>query len=179
MKGNKIASIALIFSVVCLLLTGFNLWKSLGQKKHVYVELQKVFTEFEMSKMYAEKIKSVTSARKNILDSMEVNLKATARALQTANIKSGPKAEAFVYDKQSYVEKRKQFDEDNQALQQQYNGEVTKQLNQYVKDYGEKKGYDIIYGAEGSGVLMYVKDDLNISDDLIKYVNERYKGNSK
>lgn len=179
MKGNRIVYMALLLSMVSLILTGFTLWKSVRQKKHVYVELQRVFTEFEMSKTYNKKLESTAMARKNILDSMEVNLKATSRMLQTANIKSGPKAESFLYDRETYTEKHKQFEEDNKALQEKYNAEVTKQLNQYVKDYGEKKNYDIIYGAEGSGVLMYVKDDLNITDDLIKYVNERYKGNSK
>lgn len=42
-----------------------------------------------------------------------------------------------------------------------------------------KKGYRYIFGAEGSGVLMYADERNNITKEVIEYINARYKGNAK
>lgn len=178
-SSNKLVYISLGVGVISLVLALIVFVNVFHQKKLVYVELRKVFSEFEMSKTYDQKMKSVSQSRKAILDSLAVNLKAESRMLQTEQVKSGPKLETFLYDKETYIQKQKQFDEDNRAMQETYNGEITKQLNQYIKDYGEKNNYDLILGAEGSGVLMYAKGKLEITDEIIKYVNERYKGAGK
>jgi outer membrane protein len=46
-----------------------------------------------------------------------------------------------------------------------------------MQDYGKKHGYDFIYGAQGSGNLMYANGQKNITDEVLKYINERYQGN--
>lgn len=170
---------AFVLALISLLISIALLTKTVFGKQTAYIELHKVFSEFEMSRQYKSKLQSVSLARKNLLDSLELNLSAASRALQNQNNSSKDKVDRFLYDKELYLQKKQQFEEDNQALQQQYNTEITKQLNQYIKDYGEKNGYEYIYGAEGSGSLMYAKESFNISDQVIKYANERYLGNSK
>src|SRR5579863_8162805 len=179
MKSTKIAWLALFIALTALAVAATGAWFSYGRHKSGYIVLKKVFDEFEMSKQYKQKLEAVTIARKNIMDSLELNLNAESRALQADKSKPKDKISQFEFDRQYYLEKRKQFKEDNDALTQQYDAEVIKQMNQYVKDYGEKMGYDLILGAEGNGALMYGSEQLNITDQVIKYVNERYKGASK
>ena len=50
------------------------------------------------------------------------------------------------------------------------------QLNQYVKEFGEKNSYDIIHGANGNGSLMYAKDILNLTEEVKAFINNKYKG---
>jgi outer membrane protein len=73
----------------------------------------------------------------------------------------------------------KQFEDDNQALKREFDQEIYKQLNQYMKEFGEKNGYRFILGAEGSGVLMYANEGYNVSEQVIKHINERYQGGAK
>lgn len=176
---SKINYVSLFLSVLALCACGYIGWSNYHHKKYAYIELKKVFDEFEMSKQYNNKLEATLSRRKLISDSMEVNLKAAARLLATKNIKSGPEADEFIMNKETYLEKRKQFEEDNNALRQQYNTEITKQLNQYIRDYGEKNKYELVLGADGSGGIMYAEDKLNVTEEVIKYINARYQGNSK
>jgi outer membrane protein len=150
-------------------------------RKHLvaYIELGKIFNDFDMAKQYHKKLESVAFARKGIIDSLELNLRSQSRAIQSAAHQSKDQIEKFQLDKGYYEDKKRQFDEDNNALQKEYNEEIIKQLNQYVRDYGEKSGYDFIYGAEGSGVIMYGNDKLNITAEVTKYINERFNGSSK
>lgn len=62
------------------------------------------------------------------------------------------------------------------ALRDSYMEQIWKQLNQYLKEYGEKRGYDYILGDNGNGSLYYAKSRHNISEEILKFVNQKYEG---
>lgn len=177
MKNTGI--IGLTVGAIAFLMSAFCLYKMEVNKNLAFVELQSVFNEFEMTKQYKGKLETVLNARKSIADSLQLNLTAQSKMLKQVNNKNDEKVQNFLYEKEVYLEKMKQFQEDNVALKRQYDGEINKQLNQYIKEYGEKKGYRYIFGAEGSGVLMYADERNNITKEVIEYINARYKGNAK
>ena len=177
--NNKVGLISLIVAIIALV-GGVSIGVlNHYQHKQGYIVVKKVFDEFEMSKQYKKKLESVQMARKGIIDSLQLTLKAQARAINAGKEKSKDRINQFELDKQYYIEKSKQVKEDNEALIKQYNEDVIKQMNQYVKDYGEKNGYEFLFGGDGSGALMYGNSKLDITDDVIKYINDRYKGNNK
>jgi outer membrane protein len=49
-------------------------------------------------------------------------------------------------------------------------------MSQYINDYGKKNNYDLILGADGSGTLMYSKAKYDISEEIIIFINNKYKG---
>lgn len=53
--------------------------------------------------------------------------------------------------------------------------QVLKQLNTFMKEYGEKMGYTLILGANGQGSLLYAKDGMDITQEMIEMVNRRYR----
>lgn len=55
-------------------------------------------------------------------------------------------------------------------------GEVLTQINAYVKKYGESKGYNIIVAATEYGNLAYADEGLDITDEVLKGLNEDYQG---
>ena len=176
-KYGTIAVGVLVVLAVCF--TAWTLWEVKSKNKIAYIELATVFNDFEMTKQYKQKLDVVVVARKSITDSLELNLKARSRGIKTTAKPSDKSVDDFEFDREYYVEKVKQFQEDNVALKQQYDGEINKQLNQYVKEYGDKNGYRFIFGAEGSGFLMYAREQENISKEVLAYINERYKGYGK
>jgi len=176
--NNKISWISLAIALMTLSALIATQVLQKNAHKQGFIVLKKVFDEFDMSKQYKKKMETVLLARKGIIDSLELNLKAESRTIQ-AGSKGNNIKDQFEFDRQYYLEKRKQFQEDNDALTKQYNEEVIKQMNQYIKDFGEKNGYGFLFGAEGSGVLMYANDKLDVTPEVIKYINERYKGNAK
>ena len=131
----------------------------------VYMETAKVFDQFEMKKNYDERMESDLSREVNLLDSLkqEVNV----------SIASGDSLNAFKLRKQYYVIERA-YNEKYQKLSTQYTNEVNVRLNEYVKLFAEENDYDFVMGSSGQGNIMYAKDDLNITEDLIEFINKKY-----
>ena len=144
-----------------------------------YVNVQKLYNEFYMKKELEAKLTTVQQARKTILDSLELQLKILSNTLENITKKDSEKENRFIAIREEYVMKKKQFDEDNQAMTQQYSEQIMKQLNEYTQEYGKQKGYRYILGAEGSGGIMYASEKLDITKEVIEYVNGRYKGRAK
>jgi outer membrane protein len=175
---KHLSIVSLVCAFAALAIGGYAVYTSL-ESKVAYIDLQNVFNDFEMTKQYKKKLEAVVGARKNIADSLQLNLKAKSRSIDAAAKASDQDVEDFVYNKEYYIEKVKQFQEDNLALKQQYDAEINKQITQYIKDYGEKSGYRYIFGADGSGIVMYAEQQDNISKEVTEYINKRYNGQAK
>jgi outer membrane protein len=52
---------------------------------------------------------------------------------------------------------------------------VVEKANVFVSEYGKKHRYKVILGAGGGGVILYGAQSCDITDDVVKGLNERYK----
>ncbi|MCB0711041.1 MAG: OmpH family outer membrane protein [Ignavibacteriae bacterium] len=52
---------------------------------------------------------------------------------------------------------------------------VMSHINECVRRYAEEHGYDVIYGATVEGSILYSKEALDITDELIKILNTEYE----
>jgi outer membrane protein len=168
------------YILLTLMVVGFIVIYFLLHKqttKLAYVDLATVYDEFPMKKELEAKLMNVQNARKNILDSLQIQLNA-----MSMSIKSEKEVEAiqrFQIKKQEYLLKQKRFEEDNQTTTQNYSAQIWKQINQYVKDYGKNEGYTFILGTDGTGTIMYGAEEKDITKEVSKYVNEKYSGEKK
>ncbi len=65
-----------------------------------------------------------------------------------------------------------------QQLQQESGAEMdtlVKSVKQFIKDYGKEKGYDYVYGTGEAVSILYAKDKYDITDEVVKKLNEKYK----
>ena len=64
----------------------------------------------------------------------------------------------------------------NQAQQEDYamTQKVVERMNAYLKKYGENHHYKIIFAANESGNIVYAQDGLDITETIIKGLNEEY-----
>jgi outer membrane protein len=149
-------------------------------KKTVYIEIEKVFNEFEMKKEMGEKYKAVTTERKKILDSLSFDLNIMSDALKKENVEKGKvvqsKLIAFQAMREDFLRRKEQDEAGNLALTNQYDAQILERMNQYIKEYGVTKDYNIILGANASGSIMYCRENLNISNEVVIYINKKYKG---
>lgn len=60
--------------------------------------------------------------------------------------------------------------QENQRLTQA----VLAEINAYLKQYGKQKGYTFILGATENGSIVYAADEADITDDVLKGLNEQY-----
>lgn len=56
---------------------------------------------------------------------------------------------------------------------------VLNQVNAFVETYSKKMGYDLVLGTTASGNILFAKDGLDITDEVLNALNEDYKLNPK
>ena len=52
---------------------------------------------------------------------------------------------------------------------------VLNQINEYIAQYAEAEGYDIVLGTTTSGNILHSVDRCDITDNIIAGLNEQYK----
>jgi outer membrane protein len=164
-----------LFSVA-ILAGGLAFWQHQNRPKTAYIEIQKVYEAFDMKKELEGKFSGVQQQRKIMLDSMEMHLRVLSSKLETNPNKTPEEITSFNAQRDVFLQKQQQFEQDNAQVQQQYMAQVFKQLNEYVREYGKDHGYHYVFGAEGSGVIMYAEESQNITQPVIEFVNNRFKG---
>jgi outer membrane protein len=173
----KSKSIIIVLVIGFAIVTGILLFQKTDAPKLAFVKSNDVYNEFELKKELSAKLETVQSKRKAILDSLLIPLKMLAAQLKQD--KDAKMYMQFQLQEQNYLEKKQEFEEDNQRLTDGYSSQIWKQINQYIADYGKEKGYAFIYGATGSGSLMFAGDQYDVTAEVSKYVNEKYKGERK
>ena len=163
---------------VCALfiLGGVMLFLTCRNEKTAYVNITKLYAEFTLKKELENKLTKVKNTRQAVLDSLELKLKILTKEINMEKGTDKAKIAVFQAQREAYISKKQQFDEDNQALVKEYDAQIYKQMTQYVSDYGKKKGYKYIYGADGSGNLMYADESDDITFQVTTFINNRYKG---
>jgi outer membrane protein len=69
-----------------------------------------------------------------------------------------------------------------QQLQQESGADMDTLVKGYkklIKDYGKEKGFDYIYGTGEVATILYAKDSYEITKDIVKLVNDKYKTEAK
>lgn len=165
-----------IVGLIGLVVVAAGVYVYMSQKKIGYVNTYEVYDQFKLKKELEDKLKKTALSRQALLDSIKVKVQFTAgnRLLTDAE-----KALKVAELKENYYLKEKQFSEENESQSQQYTNQIWEQINQYVKEFGDEKGYTYILGANGQGNLMYANEANNISKEVIEYVNKKYDGKVK
>ena len=128
-------------------------------KKTAFILNQQVFNAFEGKKELEKKLNDVKARHQHVLDSVGALI-------------GNSKEDAKMLLYQQYVQ---HFRIEQEQTTEQYTADIWKRINQHVAEYGKENGYDFILGASGDGSLMYAEEGNNITEEVIAYLNERYK----
>jgi outer membrane protein len=143
--------------------------------KVMWMDVNKVYNEFNYKKEMDAKFQKTENVRKKILDSLELDLKLVFNQMQNSP-KNENIAIQFETKRTYFLEKKQQLDKDSQTMQSTYYQQIIEQINQYVRDYGKEKGIAVILGADGSGAVMYAEEKIDITKEITTYINTKYKG---
>jgi len=172
MTKQTITPLLIISFFLILLGIGFGLgwWTGTQQgSKVAYVQSNQVFESFALTKQLQAELENTQQARKAVLD--EIGLRLERMSVQDKAAKDS--LESLSND---LYARQQRFTEDNRVQAEQYNSQIWTQLNQYMQDFAEAKGYEVLLGATGNGSLLAADEELNVTEELITYVNTRYEG---
>lgn len=170
-----IKNIALGLGFVGLIVLSLFIYHTSFATKVVYIDIPKVFNRFELKTELQEKYKKVESGRKRIIDSLAFNLQIMSKKLQS-NQNDKDLIYEFDVKREEYFKRKNMIDQDNVSLSNQYDKQILERMTLYIVEYGKKNKLDIIMGADGNGVLMYANEKYDKSEEIITYINKKYKG---
>jgi outer membrane protein len=140
-----------------------------------YVQVGKLYEEFDMKKDMEKELLSTQTKGKAILDSLLVDINALTKKLEQ-NPGNTHLQNLVLKKREEYVDWRSSFENDQQEIVSNLQAKILAQISQYVKEYGEANGYDYVFGAVSDGTLMYGAETEDITPEVKKFINERYKG---
>lgn len=144
----------------------------------IYIDNISVFKEFDLTKELEQNKTDLVTKRIQVLVNLENNMDEIKTKLEeTPNDKDLINKFSDLSEEHYLLQQK--FDKENKEITSRYEKEIWIQLNQYIKDYGKNKKCKIIFGVSGQGNIMYTKDGLDKTEEIIDYVNKRYRGTKK
>ena len=137
-----------------------------------YVSTTQLYDRFDYKLEMEKELGGVERRRKQVLDSLALDV----QKLSTEADRSAEQRKQFEQTRRQYGMLQEQFSDEHETMVRSYQEKILKQMNQYVKEYGDAHHYDYIMGADGSGALMYANNAHDLTEPVSKYINERYKG---
>jgi outer membrane protein len=162
---KKAAYILIGFGLVILALVVWEVFLKTDNQKIVFIENAKVFEQFNMKKDYDKKIEKDMLMESQLIDSIGVLINKNAQSDSLILLKL----------KKDYYIAEQLFNKKFQELSSKYTSDVNIRLNTYIQDFGKKFNYDFILGSGGQGNVMFVKKNQDVTEDIIKYINEKYE----
>ena len=170
-----------VASIVALVLAVLSF---LQKGEVVYVDSLKLFANYKGSlKAKAEYEKRMAQWKANV-DTLTAELNSGITKYQKE--KAGMTAKEKKLTEELLTTKQQQLDNYRSAVSenaskedQTVTAQVTKEINDFLKRYGEAHGYDYILGATNVGNVVYAKQGKNITDEVLKELNAEYQDSKK
>ena len=142
-----------------------------------FVNIESVYDGFVMKKQLESKFENVTQMRKQILDSLKLELTILSKSISSE--KDVAKITAFQQKRQEYIIKEEGFSESTTEMTEQYKSQIWKQLSQYIAEFSKQNHYKYMLGFENKSSILYGDEGEDVTKELTNYVNEKYNGNTK
>jgi outer membrane protein len=152
--------------------------------KTAYVDTAELMKEYTETKDLEAKYKGQAAEKGRQLEAEINRFKQEAANFQRDAQSNG---QEWAQKKGSELQRREQqLAQAQQGLQMQLQQESGKEMDslvkgvkKFIKDYGKEKGYDYIYGTGDAASVLYAKDSYDITKDIIKLLNDKYKSAPK
>lgn len=153
--------------------------------KTVYVDTSVLMKEYTATKDLDAKYKAKGEEKGRQLQAEIDRFKQEAQNFQAQAQANG---QAWAQQKGAELQRREQqLAQAQQALSQQLQQEggtemdsLVSNVKKTIKAYGKEKGYTYIYGTGDSNAsILYAEDKLDITKDILKLLNDKYKAPAK
>ncbi len=135
-----------------------------NSEKIVYVDNQKLFDNFQMTKDLKKIGEVEFNSKKKEIDSLYLRVQ--------GNLSESEKESLM----KLLISKREEFDYFNQTYASSEAMKIWNRIDSYVLKFSEEKEYKIIIGANSKRDVLYVDKKIDITQELTEYINKKYEG---
>ena len=180
-ETNIMGTWAISLSVLALTASLATFFISQSTSELVYVDVNKLLEGYDRTKVDRQTFTEKANVMKANVDSLMVDWQNELKTYERERTAMTKKELAL---KQELLQtKQQQINNYQQAIQKQIQEEdqkmtqtVVNDINDYVKEYGKEHGHRIIFGAQGSGNIMYAEQGTDLTDKVLEGLNQQYHG---
>lgn len=180
--GNSIALVALAMSTVAIVMVAVLLLGS-SQKSIAVVRSNAIIHGYAAMKDAQERYENKQKAWQTSVATLENELQTEVEGYRA--VYASLSKEEVQQREQALTQKRDNYRQYTQALQEKAAKEeqemmqsLLNQINSFVEQYGKEHGYDIILGTTSAGNVLYGTPSVDITDGVLKALNDAYTPNN-
>ncbi len=130
-----------------------------------FVRIHKLFADFDGKKELEKELLTLKDKQQFVLDSLLLEVKTSS-------------LEGVELEQKKMILQQVSIEFENNLSKQatQSDEHIWKQINQYVEEYGKENKYTFLYGAGGNGAIMYGDSTKDVTQKVLVYINNKYKG---
>ncbi len=170
--ATPLAIIALLFSI-------FSFFYFKSGSEQVYVDVNKLIDGYKRTKIVRADFEAKAKTLNANVDSLMTDWQKELKTYEKERSKMSKKE--LELKQELLGNKQQQINNYQQAIQKQIQEEdkkatqtVINDINDYVKEYGKKKGHKIIFGASGSGNVMYASEASDLTSEVLEGLNNEF-----
>jgi outer membrane protein len=138
-----------------------------------YVDILKVFNEYKKTKDYDDMLEKRKNIKEKELEKKKEEIKRRQEKLDLLKDEEQKKErEEIAKIAGEYREMERQYILDLRKERDEKMKEIIKDINKVVENYANKKDFDLILNK---AAVLYGKKDIDLTDIILKIVNQRYK----
>lgn len=171
--------VPLLLGVLAVVLSCWAFYFSKYSSELVYVDVNKLIEGYNRTKLVKAEFDKKASTAKSQIDSLmtgwQKELQAYEKERASLSQKELELKKELLSNKQQQINAYQEnmqkhlFDEEKKTTQT-----VVNDINDYIKEFGKKNGYRIIFGASGTGNIMYADESSDLTEQVLKGLNEEY-----
>jgi Skp family chaperone for outer membrane proteins len=146
-----------LIALVSLIASGYLAFKPTPKVGFVYN--QRIFDEYLGTEELKSELEKYRQYYQLVLDSLEVQ------------IDGGNEDLKYVYQ-----QKLEGFSSQYEGISEKYSAEIWMRINEVMHNFGEENNFEMIFGTAGGGNLMYAKHQHDLTDEFLKFLNNKYQG---
>lgn len=141
------------------------------------IDLNEVYTSFELTKELDHEVELLGAKHNHILDSLTFELRRVELILKRQTDRKDSDVNEFNNLVYAYENLKTRYDKERDEVVNLYNSQVLKQIHSYVNEFCEKEKIDILFGSKGDGTIMYIKGKTrDYTNEAIQFINSKYHG---
>lgn len=173
--------LSLPVAVVALCIAIASFFVNQNNSKQVYVDVNKLMEGYKRTKIvradFQEKAKTLQANVDSLVTDWQKELKLYEKERSKYSKKELELKQELLGNKQQQINNyqqaiQKQIQEEDKKSSQT----VINDINDYVKEYGKKHRHKIIFGASGSGNIMYADDATDLTEKILEGLNKEFEG---
>jgi len=175
---------ALLFIAISISLIACDKKTEVKEFKTAYVDTAELMKEYTETKDLEAKYKAQAAEKGRQLEAEISRFKQDAAFFQQNAQANG---QEWAQKNGAALQRREQqLAQAQQALQMQLQQESGKEMDslvkgvkKFIKEYGKQKGYAYIYGTGDAASILYAEEKYDITKDIVKLLNDKYKSTAK